>query len=161
MRFMVMARTRAIKPKQVTAVHAVNLRDGSTTSRLAIAAETPVEMEKDYHFLVRQLRKAILEINAEYLKKLQDGPVGDLYFLGKKDKQFQNGEIESCKFSSWCRFPVYEVNFGMGKPTWVCCPDTVVMMCTKDGDGIETWVSMKEEDMVMFENDQELLSYAS
>ena len=61
---------------------------------------TLVEMEKDYHFLVSQLRNTILEINAKYLKKLQDGPVGDLYFLGKKDKQFQNGEIESCNFSS-------------------------------------------------------------
>ncbi|KAK7827715.1 stemmadenine O-acetyltransferase-like [Quercus suber] len=176
MRFMVMARTRTTKPKQVTAVHAVNLRERmvpqlpvhsfGNLARYAIAAETPAEMEKDYHFLVSQLRNAILEINAEYVKKLQDGPVGDLYFLGKKDKQFQNGEIESCNFSSWCRFPVYEVDFGMGKPTWVCCPgicckNTVVMMSTKDGDGIETWVSMKEEDMAMFENDQELLSYAS
>ena len=61
---------------------------------------TLVEMEKGYHFLVSQLRNTILEINAKYLKKLQDGPVGDLYFLGKKDKQFQNGEIESCNFSS-------------------------------------------------------------
>ncbi|XP_030970373.1 stemmadenine O-acetyltransferase-like [Quercus lobata] len=176
MHMMVMARTRTTKPKQVTAVLAVNLRERmvpqlpvhsfGNLARVAIAAETPVEMEKDYHFLVRQVRNAILEINAEYLKKLQDGPVGDLYFLGKKDKQFQNGEIESCNFSSWCRFPVYEVDFGMGKPTWVCCPgfcckNTVVMMSTKDGDGIETWVTMKEEDMAMFENDQELLSYAS
>ncbi len=34
-------------------------------------------------------------------------------------------------------------------------------MSTKDGDGIETWVNMKKEDMDMFEHDQELLSYAS
>ena len=61
---------------------------------------------------------------------------------------------------------MYEIDFGMGKPSWVCCPgicckNAVVMMSTKDGDGIETWVTMKEEDMAMFENDQELLSYAS
>nr|POE46507.1 vinorine synthase [Quercus suber] len=137
MRFMVMARTRTTKPKQIPAVHAVNLRE-------------------------KMLRNAFLEINAEYSKKLQDGPVGDLDFLGKEDKQFQN----FCKFSSWCRFPVYEVDFGMGKPTWVCCrgipiKNEVVMISTKDGDGIETWVNMNEEDMAMFENDQELHSYAS
>uniref|UniRef100_A0A7N2LQ64 Vinorine synthase n=1 Tax=Quercus lobata TaxID=97700 RepID=A0A7N2LQ64_QUELO len=172
MRFMVMARIRTTKPKQVPAVHAVNLRERMVPQLpvhsfgnlwgVAITAETPVEMEKDYHFLVRQLRNAFLEINAEYSKKLQDGPVGDLDFLGKEDKQFQN----FCKFSSWCRFPVYEVDFGMGKPTWVCCSgipikNTAVMISTKDGDGIETWVNMNEEDMAMFENDQELLSYAS
>ncbi|KAF3966816.1 hypothetical protein CMV_009110 [Castanea mollissima] len=176
MRFMVMARTRPKKPKQVTAIHAVNLRERMVPHlsvhsfgnlwRVAIAAETPVEMEKDYHFLVSQLRNAILEISAEFLKKLQDGPVGDLDFLEKEVKQLQNDEIDLCIFSSWCRFPVYEVDFGMGKPTWVCCPgvsckNAVVMMSTKDGDGIETWVNLKEEDMAMFENDQELLSYAS
>ncbi|XP_030970313.1 stemmadenine O-acetyltransferase-like [Quercus lobata] len=172
MRFMVMARTRTTKPKQVPAVHAVNLRERMVPQLpvhsfgnlwgVAITAEIPVEMEKDYHFLVRQLRNAFLEINSEYSKKLQDGPGGDLDFLGKEDKQFQN----FCNFSSWCRFPVYEVDFGMGKPTWVCCPgipikNEVVMISTKDGDGIETWVNMNEEDMAKFENDQELLSYAS
>ncbi|KAL0011738.1 hypothetical protein SO802_006846 [Lithocarpus litseifolius] len=177
MRFMVMARTRTTKPKQVIAVHAVNLRErmvpqlpghsfGNLWSTTASAAETLVEMEKDYHFLVSQLRNAILEINAEYLKKLQDGPVGDKDFLEKALKLLQNGETDLCHFSSWCRFPVYEVDFGMGKPTWVCCPNiccknTVIMMSTKDGDGIETWVNIKEEDMAMFINDQELLSYAS
>ena len=53
---------------------------------------------------------------------------GDLYFLGKKDRQFQNGEIESCKFSSWCRFPVYEVDFGMVKPSWCVVQAFVVRM---------------------------------
>ncbi|KAK4589123.1 hypothetical protein RGQ29_019921 [Quercus rubra] len=140
MRFMVMARTRATKPKQVIAVHAVNLRERMVPQLPVHSFGNLARMEKDYHFLVSQLRNTILEINAKYLKKLQDGPVGDL-------------------------FPVYEVDFGMGKPSWVCCPgicckNAVVMMSTKDGDGIETWVTMKEEDMAMFENDQELLSYA-
>ena len=37
----------------------------------------------------------------------------------------------------------------------------VVMLNTKDGDGIEIWVNMKEEDMAIFGGDLELLSYAS
>ena len=35
------------------------------------------------------------------------------------------------------------------------------MLNTKDGDGIEIWVNMKEEDMTIFGGDLELLSYAS
>ena len=44
-----------------------------------VVATSLIEMEKDYFFLVRQLRNAILEINAEYFKKLQDGRVEHLH----------------------------------------------------------------------------------
>jgi shikimate O-hydroxycinnamoyltransferase len=86
--------------------------------------------------------------------------------MKKTSKQLVQGEIEFCNFSSWCWFPFYDVDFGMGKPIWVCCPsipckNVVVMMSTKDGDGIEMWINMKEEDMAMFEHDPELLSLAT
>ena len=34
-------------------------------------------------------------------------------------KQIEHCELDFCvcKFNSWCRFPMYEVDFGMGKPT--------------------------------------------
>ncbi|KAM4107548.1 hypothetical protein ACB094_04G154200 [Castanea mollissima] len=174
-RFMAMARAKqGKKPKLFAALHAVNLRERMVPQlpvhsfgnlwRIVIAA-LPVEIEKDYRFLVSQLRNAIMEIDADFLKKLKDDD-GHLDFIKNTVKQFDHGIIEFCNFTSWCRFPVYEVDFGMGKPTWVCSPsrpykNVVVMMSTKDGDGIETWVNMKEEDMAMFEHDQELLSYAS
>jgi shikimate O-hydroxycinnamoyltransferase len=175
-RFMAMAKAKQgnNKPKLFAALHAVNLRERMVPQlpvhsfgnlwRIVIAT-SPVEIEKDYRFLMSQLRNSIMEINAEFLTKLKDD-VGHLDSIKKAGKQFSHGEIEFCNFTSWCRFPVYEVDFGMGKPTWVCspnrpCKNVVVMMSTKDGDGIETWVNMKKEDMDMFEHDQELLSYAS
>lgn len=66
--------------------------------------------------------------------------------------------------SSWCKFPWYEVDFGWGKPFWV---STVVssmdrlirLIDTKDGDGIEAWVSLEENDMTEFERDHDILTF--
>ncbi|CAK8578370.1 unnamed protein product [Lathyrus sativus] len=69
-------------------------------------------------------------------------------------------------FNSWCRFGIYEVNFGWGKPTWVtsfCCSlrNLIFLLDTKDGNGIEAIVNLEEKNMAKFENDVELLQYAS
>jgi len=69
-------------------------------------------------------------------------------------------------FSSWCRFPMYEADFGWGKPIWVTITgcsskNNIGLMDTKDGDGIEVVVNMEEKYMAKFEHDFELLQYAS
>jgi len=69
-------------------------------------------------------------------------------------------------FSSWCWFPIYETNFGWGKPTWVttfgCSHRNIIfLMDTRDGKGIEAYVNMEESNMARFEQDVELLQYAS
>ncbi|KAK1368098.1 vinorine synthase-like [Heracleum sosnowskyi] len=58
-------------------------------------------------------------------------------------------------FTSWCKFPLYEVDFGWGKPTWVSIPNfpmknAVVLIDDKSGEGIEAWVCMDENDMQKF-----------
>ena len=69
--------------------------------------------------------------------------------------------------SSWCKFPLYEADFGWGKPTWVTVgdlfqfPNIIILTDTRDGDGIEAWVSLTEEDMAIFETNQELLTFGS
>lgn len=69
-------------------------------------------------------------------------------------------------YSSWCRFPMYEADFGWGKPVWLTttgCPveNSIILMDTKDGGGIEALVNMEEKDMSKFQRDVELLQYAS
>ncbi|CAN6692965.1 unnamed protein product [Malus baccata var. baccata] len=59
-------------------------------------------------------------------------------------------------FSSPCGFPLYENDFGWGMPTWV-----VVFRDTKEGNGIEAYVSLEEKVMAKFECDSQLLSYVS
>jgi shikimate O-hydroxycinnamoyltransferase len=85
-------------------------------------------------------------------------------------KQVAMPQLENKKlftFSSWCRFPIYETDFGWGKPTWVTstssCSSTklIVLMDTRDGDGFEAIVIMEENYIAKFEHDFELLQYAS
>ncbi|XP_038686633.1 stemmadenine O-acetyltransferase-like [Tripterygium wilfordii] len=78
----------------------------------------------------------------------------------------QTKDVDIFSFSSWCRMPLYEGDFGWGKPIWVApiqtiVPHVVVLLDTRDGDGIEAWVYLAQEEMAIFECDQELLSFAS
>ncbi|XP_075659115.1 17,18-epoxy-17-hydroxycur-19-ene N-malonyltransferase-like [Castanea sativa] len=41
------------------------------------------------------------------------------------------------------------------------CMGVIVMMDTRNGDGIEVFVNLEDEDMAVFERDTELLGYAS
>ncbi|KAK2430346.1 stemmadenine O-acetyltransferase [Trifolium repens] len=69
-------------------------------------------------------------------------------------------------FTSWCRLPIYELDFGWGKPTWftTCgCSSMnfIILMDTKDVNGIEVVVNLEENVMAKFEHEVELLQYAS
>ncbi|KAL5546703.1 hypothetical protein UlMin_006390 [Ulmus minor] len=67
--------------------------------------------------------------------------------------------------TSLCNFPLYEMDFGWGKPIGVASPmsfrNVFALMDTKWGDGIEVWVTLKEQEMAIFERDEELLARAS
>ncbi|KAJ4890771.1 HXXXD-type acyl-transferase family protein [Raphanus sativus] len=69
--------------------------------------------------------------------------------------------------TSWCRMPFYEADFGKGCPVWVVgnvAPrlELVTMLLdSNDFKGIEAWVTLSEEDMVSFEQNSELLAFAS
>ncbi|CAL5194928.1 unnamed protein product [Lathyrus oleraceus] len=61
-------------------------------------------------------------------------------------------------FSSWCNFPIYEVDFGWGKPTWVTTcgspwKNFIILMDRKDGKGIDAIVSLEENHMTKFEHE--------
>ncbi|GMI99768.1 hypothetical protein like AT1G24430 [Hibiscus trionum] len=61
-------------------------------------------------------------------------------------------------------FPLYEADFGWGKPVWAASGDreiknTAVFLDTITGDGIEAWVTLNEEEMAKLDSDEELLAY--
>ncbi|XP_031091468.1 stemmadenine O-acetyltransferase-like [Ipomoea triloba] len=142
------------KPQNPSAaVHAVNLRSRMNPPlpdltfgnlwRPAIAVTSPETTQDD---LVSHLRTSIRKINAEHAKALQNC---HLYLenLHKAQEMFCKGEAEFCSFSSWCRFPIYEVDFGWGRPVWACTTtfpykNVIILMSTKSGDGIEAWVNI-------------------
>ncbi|XP_065874659.1 tabersonine-19-hydroxy-O-acetyltransferase-like [Euphorbia lathyris] len=78
----------------------------------------------------------------------------------------EGGNLDVYIVSSWCRFPFYELDFGWGKPTWFAAieapfKNVISLMDTRNGDGIEAWITLTEEEMTFFQQDQELLAFAS
>ncbi|MCL7047009.1 hypothetical protein MKW94_029481 [Papaver nudicaule] len=136
--------------------HAVNMRTrmvpplpSNTFGNMYISTVTlPVDVEAEgtenhqNPNLVREVREAIRKVDSIYVK---------ITMLG---------------FTSWYRFPIYEADFGWGKPLRVTpsvfpYKNVVVLMDTKSGDGIEAWVSMTKDDMAEFECDDELLHFVT
>ncbi|KAL7197543.1 hypothetical protein ACSBR2_020139 [Camellia fascicularis] len=103
---------------------------------------------EDLASLVKRLRKGV-----------EESSKGDK--MGMKED-----DMELFSQSSWCRFPIYQVDFGWGKPTWVSIVGNHGMIGTtlfdaRDGKGVEIWLFLIEEDMAFLEGDQEFLDYSS
>ncbi|CAL8994039.1 unnamed protein product [Prunus brigantina] len=160
-------------PKTIYKVlHAVNLRTKmdpplpeyhiGNVSRFAIATLSFDGSKDTCYGLVGQMRDALKTIDSDYLSKMRDGDT-HLNFLKQGAAEFMKGEVVSLNFTSLCRFPLYETDFGWGKPVWVGSAslpfkNLVVFMDTESGGGIEAWVNLKEEDMAKFQEDEQLLA---
>ncbi|KAK1260661.1 Vinorine synthase [Acorus gramineus] len=106
-------------------------------------------------FLEETLRGAVKGVNGEYVRA----------YMPKKEAA---GAVvdERLMFSHWCRFPLYEADFGWGRPTWLgqasyeFC-NFVLFMEGRGADGMEAWVWLQEEELKRLRNDPELLSFTS
>ena len=164
-------------PKRVyTILHPVNLRTRmdpplpenyfGNIIRFAITTPSMDGMkEGQCHALVNQMREAIVKIDGDYIKNLRNG-VEHLNFLKEQAERFTKGEIESFHFTSLCRFPLYEADFGWGKPIWVGSAslpfkNLVVFMDSGSNGRIEAWINLVEEDMGKCQEDKEFLAFVS
>ncbi|KAH7519024.1 hypothetical protein JRO89_XSUnG0151000 [Xanthoceras sorbifolium] len=133
------------------------------------SSENDIKVEEGSydHGLVNKLTRAISKINKDSMKKVQDGKLDGLLVWEGVDENTWKREVVNFVCTSFCRFPIYEADFGWGRPAWVSSGDiawqeyTTILMDTKNGNGIEAWVYLTEEDMAKFERDKELLTYAS
>ncbi|KAM5568089.1 stemmadenine O-acetyltransferase [Rosa sericea] len=156
-------------------LHSVNLRPRFDPSlphhsfgnlyRAAMTAPFLSSGEECYGLVMRQVREEIDKIDNHYMKSLQQG-AEHLSELNESVDSVISGELITFSFSSFCRFPLYDNDFGWGKPTWVSSPpltfkNLVVFMDTKEADGIEAYISLEEDVMAKFETDIEFLAYAS
>ncbi|OWM89721.1 hypothetical protein CDL15_Pgr024469 [Punica granatum] len=140
-------------------LHAVNLRtqfDPPLTEhsfgnlcRVAITFLSP-GMNGGCGDLVTRVRETIAGIDRAYVERLREGDE-HLSFINQASEMYRKGEMISLNVTSWCRFSIYEANFGWGKPTRVGSPALPY--------GNLAYIHLKEEDMVKFESDEELQKY--
>ena len=74
--------------------------------------------------------------------------------------------VEVYRSISWANFKLYEPDFGWGRPMWISIDallfkNFIIFIETRVGSGIEAWVIMDEQDMKVFEHNQELRSFVS
>ncbi|THG01607.1 hypothetical protein TEA_010043 [Camellia sinensis var. sinensis] len=110
--------------------------------------------ETDLPGLVCQLRKGVQQST-------------DNNFTVEKTKllRLKGDAVKVYRHSSWCRFGLHELDFWWGKPTYTTAvlfgaPIGIGLLDTRDGDGIEVWMTLLKEDMALFESDPELLAFA-
>ncbi|PON39720.1 Transferase [Parasponia andersonii] len=159
------------------AIHAVNLRrklepplpehSFGNLSRCSIAMFSG-GVEYSGCELVRKIREGIQNLDMDYLRRVQqDGDI-NLSFVREYARKLmmKGGKFTSFLFTSLCRFPLYEADFGWGEPAWVssaalCFTNLVVFMDTKTGNGVEAYIALKEEHMAKLEADQDFLRATS
>ncbi|XP_028754259.1 vinorine synthase-like [Neltuma alba] len=126
------------------------------------------DTDMDVQTLVVQLREALELFSKERAHKLEDKNIAfSILSEGWKDVELAyKGGIDFYMCTSWCRFEFYEADFGWGKPKWVSIPsmkikNSIYLMDTSDGKGIEAWVTLSQQDMALVEKNHELLEFAS
>ncbi|XP_061996150.1 BAHD acyltransferase At5g47980-like [Rosa rugosa] len=122
------------------------------------------ESDATLQSLVALLRETIEEFKVKYCNGVSGDDICQ-HFNEHRDLMGKD-DINSYAITSWCRFGFYEANFGWGKPSWATIPgmpfkNVIVLIDTKDGEGMEAIVSFKEKDMAVIETNKELLAYAS
>nr|UQZ09635.1 acetyltransferase [Strychnos sp.] len=140
---------------------------GNMSSCYAISATHENRMK--FPLLAGELRRSKIKLFQKYGKQLNES---ELLFLNSTDKahesqKLSDGDNFDCFiFSSLCRSPFYEVDFGWGRPVLVYVPNcpfknTFFLIDTPTQDGIEALVTLEENVMQIFENDEGLLAFAS
>ncbi|KAK4380873.1 Stemmadenine O-acetyltransferase [Sesamum angolense] len=122
------------------------------------------EMEQNYLGMVLKMREATVQGVKDCARILSDKEFGkwvlvDSYFDAAQ--KASGPDYKVIWVTDWSKFGEYELDYGFGKPVWVSLADVplrdlIILMNTKDNDGIEAWVYLYESDMAYFERDEDL-----
>lgn len=141
---------------------------GNLVSYFAAKAEEG-EKERKLQALVAEIRRAKQRFRDDHIPKLVgDGDATEVIcdYQREAGDMIASGGFDFYILTSACRFGLYEIDFGWGKPVWFAFPSVrqkniVALLDTKEGGGIEAWVNLNEQEMKLFEEDRELLDFAS
>nr|AMZ03407.1 acyltransferase ACT1-8 [Plectranthus barbatus]UPO25018.1 acyltransferase ACT1-8 [synthetic construct] len=135
-----------------------NLAVSSYTRRVA-AAEAE-ELQSLVNLIGDSIEKSIADY-ADILSSDQDGR-HIISTMMKSFMQFAAPDIKAISFTDWSKFGFYQVDFGFGKPVWTGVrPErpifsAAILMSNREGDGIEAWLHLDKNDMLIFEQDEEI-----
>lgn len=86
-------------------------------------------------------------------------------YVNEIHEDMGNDQVDVHLLTTLCRLPLYETDFGWGKPEWVTIPwvplEIVFLLDTKCGTGIEALVTLNEMDMLQFEQDIDIVAFTS
>ncbi|KAJ0672721.1 putative deacetylvindoline O-acetyltransferase [Helianthus annuus] len=136
---------------------------GNFVSRMMVptthASETSLSM------LVREIKKQKSQL--EGVKSMQQATENYKLLVSKlgNDQDLKTLIKRTYTCSSLCGYPFNKVDFGWGKPmataiaTRSAGQNSFMLIDTAYGDGIEAHVTLEIQDMEVFQNDKELLSF--
>ncbi|XP_068308689.1 tabersonine-19-hydroxy-O-acetyltransferase-like [Pyrus communis] len=119
----------------------------------------------DLQTLVAKMRKSVEEFKVKYANEIRGEEV--VQFLKEYSELLQKDDMDNYICTSLCRFPFGSANFGWGKASCIRIPwnedfkNRMLLLDASDGIGIDAYITLKKEDMVMIETNQDLLAYAS
>ncbi|KAK1392166.1 Transferase, Chloramphenicol acetyltransferase-like domain protein [Heracleum sosnowskyi] len=128
-------------------------------------AQCKLSPELEHKTLVDEIKKCKAGISDDFVEAIK-GDAGTPTLV-KIAEMMTSGEISfSLWITSMCNMGLYQLDFGWGKPVWFyfCNLKLVnfISLCDAGaGGGIQAIVSLSEEEMTFFENDPELLAFAS
>ncbi|KAM1007689.1 hypothetical protein ACFX2G_004290 [Malus domestica] len=122
------------------------------------SSSSGIDDQESCHDMVKQVREELSKIDKDHVKRLQKGGHGS-YLNRFIQRLAKPGKVVTLSYSSLCSFPLYDIDFGWGRPTWVAVPpppykNLIVLADTKEAGGIEAYVSLADDDaMTKFESD--------
>lgn len=142
-------------------------RDAIGNLQAAFILKNKIEGDLEIFATVAAFRKAKEGIEDMIKENLQgnNNTLGQNLLSVMGSSMSELSDIDIYLMSSWCKKPFYEVDFGWSSPVWMgnASHDNIVyvlLIDSKDGAGVEAWISLPEQDMSVFVGDQELLTYA-
>ncbi|KAL0413819.1 UNVERIFIED_CONTAM: Pelargonidin 3-O-(6-caffeoylglucoside) 5-O-(6-O-malonylglucoside) 4'''-malonyltransferase [Sesamum radiatum] len=121
-------------------------------------------LECNFFEIVSKMREITFQGIKDCERILSDREFGRKVLIDYEFEAAQKKDSPDTKviwISDWSKFEDYELDFGYGKPIWASLADVpiedfMILMNTKDNDGIEAWVFMNESNMPYLEKDEDL-----
>ncbi|OAY38894.1 stemmadenine O-acetyltransferase [Manihot esculenta] len=137
----------------------------------APAVAHPNDTNTEMHELIKLASEAIKLYKSDFSQALQgDGGLETMSeHLNQLEELVSLEKADIFAFTSWCYLGLTKLNFGWGEPYWFAFMGKVgpafrnltLLIETKDGKGIEAWITLDKEKMSIVENDPEFLAFAS